>query len=75
VSVSDLPRARRAQLLTQVEREIQLMRALRHDNIVAYLGTERARGVLRIFMEYVPGGACCWPPPPPLSTAVSIVHV
>jgi serine/threonine protein kinase len=43
--------------LTQVmEREIIFLRRSRCANVVKYLGTEVKEGVLRIFMEYVPGG-------------------
>ena len=37
------------------ETELQLLKNLRHERIVAYFGTERADGKLFIFMEYMPG--------------------
>lgn len=37
------------------ETELQLLKNLRHERIVAYFGTERADGKLYIFMEYMPG--------------------
>jgi len=40
-----------------LESEIKLLRTLYHPNIVAYLGTERAKGGLHIFLEYVGGGS------------------
>lgn len=38
-----------------VQMEIELMKDLRHPNIVALLGTERTGNKLNILMEYVPG--------------------
>lgn len=38
-----------------LEREIKLLKNLRHDRIVTYYGTERTPEYLAIFMEYVPG--------------------
>ena len=37
------------------ETELQLLKNLRHERIVAYFGTDRADGKLFIFMEYMPG--------------------
>ena len=37
------------------ETELQLLKNLRHERIVAYFGTDRAEGKLYIFMEYMPG--------------------
>lgn len=37
------------------ETELQLLKNLRHERIVAYFGTERGDGKLYIFMEYMPG--------------------
>ena len=37
------------------ETELQLLKNLRHERIVAYFGTDRADGKLYIFMEYMPG--------------------
>jgi len=39
----------------ELQNEIQLMRKLRHRNIVQLLGTERVGSTLSILMEYVPG--------------------
>lgn len=43
------------QLAEQLELEIQLMKDLRHPNIVNMLGTERAGDKINIIMEYVAG--------------------
>jgi serine/threonine protein kinase len=43
--------------LAALENEILLMQNLRHENIVRYLGTERTKDSLSIFLEYVPGGS------------------
>ena len=42
-----------------LQTEIDLMRSLTHENIVAYLGTEvnKEIGLLFIFTEWVPGGS------------------
>ncbi|GLC48811.1 hypothetical protein PLESTB_000151300 [Pleodorina starrii] len=39
-----------------LESEVNLLRRLRHENIVRYLGTERTEDCLNIFLEYVSGG-------------------
>eukprot|EP00501_MAST-03F_sp_TOSAG23-6_P000614 GSMAST32.ASY1.ANO1.635.1 assembled CDS len=41
----------------EIEREISLLKGLKHPNIVQYLGTERRGTCLHIFLEYVPGGS------------------
>lgn len=43
--------------LSSLENEIQLLRNLRHQNIVRYIGTEVSSTHLSIFLEYVPGGS------------------
>ncbi|XP_065887366.1 mitogen-activated protein kinase kinase kinase 2-like [Dysidea avara] len=40
-----------------LEKEIQLLKNLRHERIVLYFGTERSDTSLCIFMEYMPGGS------------------
>ena len=48
-----------ASRLREVEGEVALLRRLQHPSIVRYIGaeTDEARGVLSIFLEYVPGGS------------------
>ncbi|CAG9465505.1 unnamed protein product [Pedinophyceae sp. YPF-701] len=41
----------------ELEEEVGILRALRHPNIVRYLGTERNNKNLSIFLEFVPGGS------------------
>mmetsp|Transcript_43241 Transcript_43241/g.84746 ORF Transcript_43241/g.84746 Transcript_43241/m.84746 type:complete len:249 (+) Transcript_43241:57-803(+) len=41
--------------LEEIEKEVSVMRDLRHRNIVTLLGTERVDNTLNILMEYVPG--------------------
>ena len=43
--------------VARLEKEILLMKRLRHKHIVRYLGTARDPHALFIFMEYVPGGS------------------
>lgn len=43
--------------LSSLENEIQLLRNLRHPNIVRYIGTELNPESMSIFLEYVPGGS------------------
>jgi hypothetical protein len=43
--------------IAATRREIELMRSLRHDNIVDYIGTQRRGNGLVILMEYVDGGS------------------
>ncbi len=43
--------------LSSLENEINLLRTLRHPNIVRYIGTELTASSLSIFLEYVPGGS------------------
>lgn len=43
--------------LKQMQEEIELLRTLHHNNIVAYLGTDVDDQTLYIFTEWVPGGS------------------
>eukprot|EP01137_Pigoraptor_chileana_P011611 Opistho-2@62749 len=43
--------------LRAMEKEINLLSTLHHDNIVHYMGTARDDQCLNIFLEYVPGGS------------------
>ena len=43
--------------LRTLQQEINVIRDLRHENIVRYYGTAVAKGFLNIFIEYVPGGS------------------
>jgi serine/threonine protein kinase len=40
-----------------LEAEVDVLKTLKHENIVRYLGTERTTDALHIFLEYVPGGS------------------
>eukprot|EP00563_Minutocellus_polymorphus_P011029 CAMPEP_0181070172 /NCGR_PEP_ID=MMETSP1070-20121207/27339_1 /TAXON_ID=265543 /ORGANISM="Minutocellus polymorphus, Strain NH13" /LENGTH=751 /DNA_ID=CAMNT_0023151029 /DNA_START=10 /DNA_END=2268 /DNA_ORIENTATION=- len=59
VKTMNLPEDDDEGVLTDHEREIHLMRALDHPNIVRYIGCERdqKRSTLAIFQEWVPGGS------------------
>ncbi|XP_005390813.1 PREDICTED: mitogen-activated protein kinase kinase kinase 19 isoform X2 [Chinchilla lanigera] len=41
----------------KLQEEVDLLKALKHVNIVAYLGTCLEENVVSIFMEFVPGGS------------------
>ncbi|KAI4574940.1 hypothetical protein MJT46_004219 [Ovis ammon polii x Ovis aries] len=41
----------------KLQEEVDLLKALKHVNIVAYLGTCLEENILSIFMEFVPGGS------------------
>ncbi|CAE6433831.1 unnamed protein product [Rhizoctonia solani] len=48
---------RKMSMLTALEREIELLKQLQHENIVQYLDSSTDAHHLNIFLEYVPGGS------------------
>lgn len=42
---------------SRLQEEVELLKTLRHSNIVGFLGTSLYQHVVSIFMEYVPGGS------------------
>ncbi|KZV90232.1 Pkinase-domain-containing protein [Exidia glandulosa HHB12029] len=48
---------RKKSMLTALEREIDLLKDLQHENIVQYLDSSMDDQYLNIFLEYVPGGS------------------
>ncbi|KAJ7273745.1 hypothetical protein B0H12DRAFT_1090879 [Mycena haematopus] len=48
---------RKKSMLSALEREIELLKDLQHDNIVQYLYSSLDDDYLNIFLEYVPGGS------------------
>ncbi|KAF8522265.1 Pkinase-domain-containing protein [Hysterangium stoloniferum] len=48
---------RKKSMLSALEREIELLKELQHDNIVQYLDSSNDGVYLNIFLEYVPGGS------------------
>ena len=48
---------RKKSMLDALEREIDLLRELQHENIVQYLDSSSDDKHLNIFLEYVPGGS------------------
>ncbi|KAJ9111554.1 hypothetical protein QFC20_002527 [Naganishia adeliensis] len=44
-------------MMTALQREIELLRDLQHENIVQYLDSSADEKHLNIFLEYVPGGS------------------
>ena len=41
----------------RLQGEVELLKTLRHTNIVGFLGTSLQQHVVSIFMEYIPGGS------------------
>ncbi|KAK2839547.1 hypothetical protein Q5P01_013287 [Channa striata] len=41
----------------RLQGEVELLKTLRHTNIVGFLGTSLSQHVVSIFMEYIPGGS------------------
>ncbi|ORY26892.1 hypothetical protein BCR39DRAFT_539983 [Naematelia encephala] len=48
---------RKRSMVSALEREIELLKELQHDNIVQYLDSSSDGNNLNIFLEYVPGGS------------------
>ncbi|GAA6061960.1 hypothetical protein JCM10212_002002 [Sporobolomyces blumeae] len=48
---------RKKSMLEALEREIELLKVLQHENIVQYLDSSTDAQHLNIFLEYVPGGS------------------
>ncbi|KAL0218500.1 hypothetical protein P9112_004153 [Eukaryota sp. TZLM1-RC] len=58
MAVKEFPTSDKSQAeLEEIQQEINLMRDFSHENIVRYYGCKRSRGLLHVFMEYVPGGS------------------
>jgi mitogen-activated protein kinase kinase kinase 3 len=59
VKTMNMPEDDEDGLLSDLEGEVHVMRALNHPNIVRYIGCERdlKRSTLAIFQEWVPGGS------------------
>ena len=59
VKTMNMPEDDEDGLLSDLEGEVHVMRALNHSNIVRYIGCERdlKRSTLAIFQEWVPGGS------------------
>lgn len=51
------PGARKQEMVTAMQREIELLKELQHENIVQYLDSSIDEAHLNIFLEYVPGGS------------------
>ncbi|EJK76952.1 hypothetical protein THAOC_01259, partial [Thalassiosira oceanica] len=59
VKILQIPNDNRRAIIDDLQREIDLMKTLKHPNIVRYLGAEvdRPRNILHIFQEWAPGGS------------------
>jgi len=44
-------------IMKEIKMEVELLKSLKHDNIVRYLGAESSSKKLHIFQEWVPGGS------------------
>lgn len=42
---------------SRLQEEVDLLKTLRHNNIVGFIGTSMNQHVVSIFMEYIPGGS------------------
>lgn len=42
---------------SRLQGEVELLKTLRHANIVGFLGTSLHQHMVSIFMEYIPGGS------------------
>jgi len=58
VKVLQIPSDNRRAIVEDLQREIDLMKSLKHPNIVRYFGAEvdHSKNILHIFQEWVPGG-------------------
>lgn len=58
VKVLQIPSENKQAIVEDLQSEIDLMKSLKHPNIVRYLGAEvdNVRNILNIFQEWVPGG-------------------
>ena len=57
VNYTNLDKKDRSQQVKALETEIQMLKQLKHPNIVKYLGTHRDKHRMYIFLEYCSGGS------------------
>ena len=59
VKVLQIPDDNKRAIVEDLQREIDLMKSLKHPNIVRYLGAEvdSSKNILHIFQEWAPGGS------------------
>jgi serine/threonine protein kinase len=59
VKVLRIPSENKREIVEDLQREIDLMKSLKHPNIVRYLGAEvdNSKNTLNIFQEWAPGGS------------------
>lgn len=59
VKVLQIPSDNKRTIVEDLQREIDLMKSLKHRNIVRYFGAEvdDSRNILHIFQEWAPGGS------------------
>ena len=59
MKVLRIPSENKRAIVDDLQREIDVMKKLRHPNIVRYLGAEvdNSKNILNIFQEWAPGGS------------------
>lgn len=59
IKVLQIPSDNKCAIIEDLQREIDLMKTLKHPNIVRYFGAEvdNSKHVLHIFQEWAPGGS------------------
>lgn len=59
VKVLQIPSDNKHSIVEDLQREIDLMKTLKHPNIVRYFGAEvdNSKNILNIFQEWAPGGS------------------
>ena len=59
VKVLRIPNENKRAIVEDLQREIDLMKSLKHPNIVRYLGAEvdNSKNILNVFQEWAPGGS------------------
>ncbi|XP_030849172.1 uncharacterized protein LOC583722 isoform X2 [Strongylocentrotus purpuratus] len=57
VELSEIDKEKAKQQYLKLQEEVQLLKTLRHKNIVGFLGVSLEDNVVNIFMQFIPGGS------------------